>query len=40
MHTAIHFFLLTEMVALVLATGTTIVWSFFTGKYLVFRKQV
>jgi putative flippase GtrA len=38
MHLSLHSLLLSEMVALVLATGTTILWNFFTSKFLVFRK--
>lgn len=38
LHAALHFFHFAEMVALVLATGTTIIWNFFTSKIWVFRK--
>ena len=38
MHLSLHSLLLPEMVALVLATGTAILWNYFTSKYLVFRK--
>lgn len=38
LHFSVHSLLLSEMVALVLATGTTILWNFFTSKFLVFRK--
>lgn len=38
MHFSLHSLLLSEIVALILATGTTTLWNFFTSKYLVFRK--